>query len=129
MISYKLYIESNAKQAISLKRLVMYDVEILWRFEHIIFSTDSILNTSNNSDICAHKSKLNIYLNIILNVTCSLYTAIWSTLIAPIPYNSIGKHFLTTNYMRLGLYYGNWPPLLHYYCNFNFLLCILIFCY
>ena len=29
MISYKLYIESNAKQAISLKQLVMYDVEIL----------------------------------------------------------------------------------------------------
>ena len=27
--SYKLYIESKAKQAISLKRLVMYDVEIL----------------------------------------------------------------------------------------------------
>ena len=27
--SYKLYIESKVKQAISLKRLVMYDVEIL----------------------------------------------------------------------------------------------------
>ena len=27
--SYKLYIESKAKQAISLKRLAMYDVEIL----------------------------------------------------------------------------------------------------
>ena len=27
--SYKLYIESEAKKAISLKRLVMYDVEIL----------------------------------------------------------------------------------------------------
>ena len=50
-ISYKFYVESKAKQAISLKRLVMYDVEILWRFEHIILSTDSILNTSNNSDI------------------------------------------------------------------------------
>ena len=27
--SYKLYIESKAKQAISLKRLVMYDIAIL----------------------------------------------------------------------------------------------------
>ena len=27
--SYKLYIESKAKQAISLKRIVLYDVEIL----------------------------------------------------------------------------------------------------
>ena len=95
--SYKLYIESKVKQAISLKWLVTYDVEILWRFEHIIISTDSILNTSNNSDICAHKGKLNIYLNIFLYATCNLYTAIWSTLITPIPYNSIGKHFLTTS--------------------------------
>ena len=87
--SYKLYIESKAKQAISLKRLVMYDAEILWRFEHIILSTDSILNTSNNSDICAHKGKLNIYLNIFLYATCNLYTAIWSTLIAPINVDQI----------------------------------------
>ena len=74
----------KAKQAISLKRLVMYDVEILWSFEHILFSTDSILNTSNNSDICANKGKLNIYLNIFLHATCNLYNAIWSTIIAPI---------------------------------------------
>ena len=42
--SYKLYIESKAKQAISLKRLVMYDVEILWRFENNY-------NTFNRFDI------------------------------------------------------------------------------
>ena len=61
--SYKLYTESKAKQAISLKRLVLYDVDRdSLTFQNIIFSTDSILNTSNNSDKCAHKGKLNIYI-------------------------------------------------------------------
>ena len=63
----------------------------------MIFSTDSTLNTSNNSNILTHKGKLNTYLNIFLYSTCNLCTAIWSKLIAPIPYNSIGKHVLTTS--------------------------------
>ena len=37
------------------------------------------------------------YFPVGLYATCNLYAAIWSALIAPIPYYSTGKHFLTTS--------------------------------
>ena len=47
--------------------------------------------------MCPQRQVKYIYINIFLYATCNLYIAIWSTLIAPIPFNSIGKHFLTTS--------------------------------
>ena len=43
------------------------------------------------------QGKLNIDINIFLYATCNMYIAIWSTLIAPIPCNNIGKHYVTTS--------------------------------